>query len=418
MTSRINAVWQGWRPLVAIVAVLTLVLAPLSAQAPFTLDNRATVAMSAMFDAATATGDPPGVVALVTSAQKTVYEHASGKLSVAGNVPMRTDALFRIHSMTKPLTSVVALMLADEKRLNLDAPVSTYLPAFATPQVITGLNADGTPQTRPAKGVLTVRHLLTHTSGVGYGFSDPTLLQLTTRTGKAEVELPLLHDPGAKWTYGASTRVLGDVIEKVTGQSLAAVLEERLFVPLGMRDTFYRVPDDKRARVMSRQQRTNGRLVEEQVSAVEESPARGDGGLYSTAADYARFIRLVLNEGIADGRSLLSRRMVRLLQENQLGRLTVTRQPDADPSRTRPFPAGAGRDTFSLAFQLAADAPRGAPVRPKGSMSWGGLRNTYFWIDPKTGLGAVLMTQVLPFYDEEVMQLLARFEEQIYSSVR
>jgi CubicO group peptidase (beta-lactamase class C family) len=280
--------------------------------------------------------------------------------------------------------------------------------------VVTGRSSDGSALTRPAIGPITIRHLLTHTSGIGYGFSDPLLLALATRTGKPEIDLPLLHDPGARWTYGASTRVLGDVIERVTGGSLDVFFASRIFEPLGMRDTFFRVPDDQRARVISRHQRAGGRLSEESLAQVEEQPVRGDGGLYSSARDYATFMQMLLNDGRAGGRRLLSARSMQLLRTNQIGSLKVGLQPAADATRTRPFPLGAGRDTFSFGFQLAAPSTSGRPARGAGSMSWGGLRNTHFWLDPRAGIGAVLMTQVLPFHDERVMAVLASFEETVY----
>ena len=402
------------RPLVVLACLLVL-YGPLGA-AP--LDTSVTAALSALLDRAVARREPPGLVAMVVNRDETLYAHAAGLLSVAKAVPMREDALFRIHSMTKPLTSVAALMLIDEGQLRLDDPVARYVPAFTAPQVITKVNADGTPATRAARLPITIRHLLTHTSGIGYGFSDPMLLQLTTKTGKPEVELPLLHDPGAMWTYGASTRVLGEIIERVSSEPLERFLEARILKPLGMTDTFYRVPDSKLTRVMSRHQRTDGRLIEEQVAAVEESPVRGDGGLYSTARDYGVFLQFLLNDGrTKSGTRLLSQRSMSALRTNQIGSMFVTTQPDADPARTRPFPLGAGRDTFSLGFQIAAAPPRGRALRAKGSMSWGGLRNTHFWVDPQTRIGVVFMTQVMPFYDDEVMSLLTTFEETLYKGM-
>ena len=402
------------RPLVVLVCLIVL-YGPLGA-AP--LDTSVTAALSVLLDRAVARREPPGLVAMVVNRDETLYAHAAGLLSVAKAVPMREDALFRIHSMTKPLTSVAALMLIDEGLLRLDDSVASFVPAFTAPQVVTKVNPDGTPATRPARLPVTIRHLLTHTSGIGYAFSDPMLLQLTTKTGKPEVELPLLHDPGAMWTYGASTRVLGEIIERVTSEPLDRFLEARILKPLGMTDTFYRVPDSKLTRVMSRHQRTAGRLVEEQVAAVEESPVRGDGGLYSTARDYGLFLQFLLNDGrTKSGTRLLSQRSMNALRTNQIGSLFVTTQPDADPARTRPFPLGAGRDTFSLGFQIAAVPPRGRALRAKGSMSWGGLRNTHVRIDPQTRIGVVYMTQVLPVYDDEVMSLLTTFEETLYKGM-
>jgi CubicO group peptidase (beta-lactamase class C family) len=399
------------RPL-AVLLCLFILYGPLGA-AP--LPSTVSTALSAMLDSAAARREPPGVVVMVVNRDETLYAHAAGQLSVARSLPMREDAIFRIHSMTKPLTSVAALMLIDQGLLKLDDSVARFIPSFTAPQVVTRVNDDGTFAARPVNLPISIRHLLTHTSGIGYGFSDPTLLQLTTRTGKPEVELPLLHDPGARWTYGASTRVLGEIIERVSGEPLDRFFDTRILRPLGMTDTFYRVPDGKLARVSSRHQRTDGRLVEEQAAAVEESPVRGDGGLYSTARDYGLFMQFLLNDGkTKSGMRLLKQNSMNALRTNQIGSLFVTTQPDADPARTRPFPAGAGRDTFSLGFQIAAAPPKGRVGRAKGSMSWGGLRNTHFWVDPQSRLGVVVMTQVLPFYDDEVMALLAKFEETLY----
>jgi CubicO group peptidase (beta-lactamase class C family) len=399
------------RPL-ALLLCLCILYGPLGA-AP--LPPTVSTALSALLDSAAARREPPGVVALVVNRDETLYAHAAGQLSVAKSQPMREDAIFRIHSMTKPLTSVAALMLIDQGLLKLDDSVARFVPFFTAPQVVTKVNDDGTFAARPANLPVSIRHLLTHTSGIGYGFSDPTLLQLTTRTGKPEVELPLLHDPGARWTYGAGTRVLGDIIERVSGEPLDRFFDARILRPLGMTDTFYRVPEGKLSRVSSRHQRTGGRLVEEEVLAVEESPVRGDGGLYSTARDYALFMQFLLNDGrTKSGTRLLKQSSMNALRTNQIGSLFVTTQPDADPARTRPFPAGAGRDTFSLGFQIAAAPPKGRVGRAKGSMSWGGLRNTHFWIDPQARIGVVVMTQVLPFYDDKVMALLAKFEETLY----
>lgn len=399
------------RPL-AVLICLFLLYGPLGA-AP--LPPSVSTALSALLDSAAARREPPGVVAMVVNRDETLYAHAAGQLSVAKSQPMREDAIFRIHSMTKPLTSVAVLMLIDEGQLKLTDSVARFVPSFTAPQIVTKVNDDGTFTGRQATFPVSIRHLLTHTSGIGYGFSDPTLLQLTTKTGKPEVELPLLHDPGARWTYGASTRVLGEIIERVSGEPLDRFIDTRILKPLGMTDTFYRVPEGKLSRVSSRHQRTDGRLVEEQAAAVEESPVRGDGGLYSTARDYGLFMQFLLNDGkTKSGMRLLKQNSMNALRTNQIGSLFVTTQPDADPTRTRPFPAGAGRDTFSLGFQIAAAPAKGHVGRAKGSMSWGGLRNTHFWVDPQSRIGVVLMTQVLPFYDDEVMSLLTRFEETLY----
>ncbi|RPI63596.1 MAG: class A beta-lactamase-related serine hydrolase, partial [Lysobacterales bacterium] len=193
----------------------------------------------------------PGIVALVVDADRVVYTGAFGRQNVAAGVPMANDSIFRIASMTKPVTSVAVMMLVQEGDIGLDAPVSDYLPAFANERVIENFNpADKSYTARPASTPMTVRHLLAHTSGLGYAFSSHTLAALVgAEPGASATRFPLLHDPGARWTYGESTRVLGTLVEEVSGQPLEEFLSERIFVPLGMSDTFYTVPAPKVGRV-------------------------------------------------------------------------------------------------------------------------------------------------------------------------
>ena len=252
--------------------------------------------LSAFLRDAVANGEVPGVMAMVVGRDRILYEGAFGKRDVARNAAMTADSVFRIASMTKPLTTAAILMLADEGRLKVDDPVGTYLPRFKTSQVLLGVDeAHGTLKTRPATAVMTVRHLLTHTSGIGYSWSDPGLAA-AQRVTKAtnDSDLPLVHDPGTRWTYGASTRVLGDIVQAVTGQTIDAFLEARVTRPLGMVDTAFDVPAASHPRVVTVHQRTNGRLVELANPASLTVMPRGDGGLFSTAADYARFIQMVL----------------------------------------------------------------------------------------------------------------------------
>ena len=178
-------------------------------------------ALTQQMNAAVARGDTPGLVEIVVNREGVLYEGAAGKFDVAKNIPMPTNAIFVIASMTKPVTSVAIMMLLEEGKLKLDDPVSKYLPGYDNMQVITKFNEqDATYETRPAKRAMTIRHLLTHTSGIGYAFTNPIEFKLTQATKKPEWELPLLNDPGEKWNYSASTRVLGLVIEKVTGTPL------------------------------------------------------------------------------------------------------------------------------------------------------------------------------------------------------
>ena len=273
------------------------------------------MALSRQLDAAVARGDTPGVVALVVDHNGVLYEGSAGKLDVVRNLPMKSDAIFRIASMTKPITSVAIMMLLEEEKLRLDDPVSRYLTGFADLRVITAFNAtDGSYETRPAKRPMTIRHLLTHTSGIGYAFSSPIVARLQEGTQTREWELPLLHDPGEKWTYGASTVVLGRIVEKVSGSSLEAYFQKRIFRPLGMADTSFAVAADKQSRVPTVYNRTNGELQERPRGAIVSTPTppfEGDGGLYSTAQDYGLFMRMLLNGGRLGS--------VRLLTESPCG---------------------------------------------------------------------------------------------------
>ncbi len=361
----------------------------------------------------------PGLVGLVVDADGVVYLGAFGRQELGNDVPMAPDTIFRIASMTKPVTSVAVIMLVQEGDLGLDDPVSQYLPAFEDKQVIETFNpADKTYTTRPAATPMTIRHLLTHTSGLGYAFSNATLAQLVGPTPGASVTgLPLLHDPGTRWTYGESTRVLGTVVEEVSGQPLDEFFAERIFVPLGMSDTFYLVPAPKTSRVATVHRTTPEGLVETPNTAEISSPVFGDGGLHSTAADYAKFIQLFLNDGRGpNGTRLLSEATARLMGQNHLGNVRVELQPAALPALTEPFPLGAGRDTFGLGFQItgAHDDPLS---RSPGSMSWAGIFNTEFWIDPERGVGGVLLMQYLPFYDAAAIETLQGFERRVYQGL-
>jgi CubicO group peptidase (beta-lactamase class C family) len=267
-----------------------------------------------------------------------------------------------------------------------------------------------------------VRHLLTHTSGIGYAFSSPTLARLLQGTSKSEWEVPLLHEPGEKWTYGASTRLLGYIVEKISGTTLETFFQESLFKPLGMVDTSFAVPAAKQSRVAAVHAR-----VGESIQVQSDSPpppvtvpvpARGDGGLYSTAKDYGMFVRMLLNGGKLGDARILSEKSVKLMGENHIGSIFVEQQPVGIPARTKPFPLGAGRDKFGLGFQIAASGPEAEVYRRAGSLSWAGIMNTEFWIDPQRQIGGILLMQVLPFYDDGAIRALREFEAAVYRTVQ
>jgi methyl acetate hydrolase len=366
--------------------------------------------------------DTPGAVGLVVDKNGVLFAGAAGKSDLAKGTPLTSDAIFNIASMTKPVTSVAAMILVEQGKLSLDDPVSKYLPGFDKLQVITKFNpADGTYETRPATRVMTVRHLMTHTSGIAYGFSNPIIARLQQGNNKSEWELPLVHEPGEKWTYGASTRVLGLIVEKLTGATLEAYYQEHIFRPLGMVDTSYAVPAGKQSRLVHVYSHEDGTFKERPFGGPTPTtptpPFRGDGGLYSTARDYGLFMRMLLNGGRLGKVRILSEHSVQLMAENQIGSVVVSQQAVGIPAFTKPFPLGAGRDKFGLGFQIASDSPDAATYRRAGSLSWAGLFNTEFWIDPHSGIAGVLLMQYLPFYDDGAVRTLRDFEAATYKEL-
>jgi CubicO group peptidase (beta-lactamase class C family) len=376
------------------------------------LSDTAKAALTDQMNEAVTRGDAPAIVEILVNREGVLYQ---------GACRLPPDAIFYIASMTKPITSVAIMMLAEQGRLTIDDPVSKFLDGYDKLQVVSTFNVgDATYETRPAKTVMTVKHLLSHTSGIGYGWTNPIEYALTAKTKKGEWELPLLDDPGARFHYSSSTRVLGFIVEKLTGSQLEVWYQEHIFSPLGMIDTSYAVPADKQSRLAPQFTRITGRiepLPKAPVPTTPTAPMRGDGGLYSTADDYGRFVRMLLNGGMLDANRILRESSVRLMGQNAIGELFVELQPDADKQHTKPFPLGAGRDKFGLGFQITADDPALRGFRSAGSMSWAGLFNTEFWMDPVKHVGGVHMMQLLPFYDEGAIRSLRGFEETVYRNL-
>jgi CubicO group peptidase (beta-lactamase class C family) len=384
--------------------------------APPAISDAGRAALSDFLRASVTRGDTPVVVALVTGADDVLFEAAAGKRSVAGNVAATPDTIFRIASMTKPVTSLAVMMLVDEKKISVADPVAKYLPDFKQQPVLSEMHDDGTFASHPAARPILIRDLLTNTSGIGYPFSNAALAKLSA-AGKGEADLPLVHEPGAKWTYGSSTAVLGRVVERVSGQRLDAFFQNRIFGPLEMRDTFYAVPADKRDRVVTVHAHDQKDALNEVPNpATIDAPPRGDGGLSSTARDYAALMRLFLNGGRHGAARLISEHSLHLMTTNEIGSLFVPQQPSADPARARPFPIGAGKDKFGFGFQIET-APAEKGLRSAGSLSWGGIFNTHFWIDPQRQIAAVVLMQVLPYYDDSSMRVLRGFERLVYLHV-
>ena len=405
----------------ALAALVALILAlPVAvshrviARSP-SLSAAGAAAVSQLLDETIRKGDVPAVVVLVTNADGVVFERAAGKRDVGANAALHEDAIFRIASMTKPVTSAAIMMLMESGRLRLDDPAGDYVPSIDAMKVVTQVNADGSLELRPPRRRITIRDLLTHTSGIGYSFSDPILFKLQ-QSGKSEADLPLLHDPGETFTYGASTRYQGEIVERVSGQPLETFLRTRLLEPLEMTDTAYEVAAGARSRLVTVHQRTDGTLMERPNPEAARSPVRGDGGLFSTARDYGKLLRLFLNGGRTGSTRLLAESSIRDMTRNQIGHLVVHRQPAANSAVSKPFPMGGANehwgfgDTWGLAFELAAPTTV-AYRRAPGSYSWAGINNTHFWVDPQRQIGVVVLMQVLPFYDDACIKLLTNVEE-------
>jgi CubicO group peptidase (beta-lactamase class C family) len=285
--------------------------------------------------------------------------------------------------------------------------------------VVATFNAgDATYTTKKANQEVLIRHLLTNTSGLAYPFANDTSNRLQQKTGKVPEELPLLYEPGTRWTYSSSTKVLGYVIEKITGTTLDKFDDEKIFRPLQLQDTFYSVPAAKMNRVVTIQRRENGKLIEVANTDKLESPVAGDGGINSTAADYIKFLQMFLNDGKLGGATLLKKDSIETMTRNEIGEVIVQTQKTTNPLLSLDFPIGAGRDKFGFGFQIATSNKENANLRSPGSYTWAGIYNTHFWVDPKRQIAGVIMMQVLPFYDEACMKVYQDVEAAIGKNLK
>jgi methyl acetate hydrolase len=364
-------------------------------------------------------GTVPGVVALAADERGVLYEGAFGQRAFDQGPAMTLDTVFAIMSMTKAITSVAAMQLVEQGQVALDEPLAERLPEMAALQVLTGFGDDGTPRFRAPKRAITLRHLLTHTAGFGYPTWNGDLMRYQEFVGKAipSLEIPLVFDAGDRWEYGTNTDWAGQLVERISGLSLEAYFRAHILDPLGMRDTSFLLGSDLRARLATCYQRRADGSLEQFASDFPERPAvfSGGGGLFSTGPDYLRFLRMLLGEGQLDGVRLLQPETVAMLAENHVGALDAGDLTTFRPDRSndaRFFPGMAKR--WGLAGMLTIDrVPSG---RSAGSWAWGGLWNTFFWVDPARRLAGLILTQILPFCDQPVLNLFDEFERAIYAS--
>ena len=369
----------------------------------------------------------PGVVAMAATADGVIYEGAFGKRDVSAGAAMTPDSIFRIASMIKPVTSVAVMQLVERGLLKLDEPAAKYLPELARAKVLEGFNKKTRkPILRPVAAPITIRHLLTHTSGFGYEFFNSDLrdyvaagaLPSALKGGDEFLKAPLLFDPGSRWEYGISTDWLGKLVEAVSGQSLDDYFRHNILAPLGMLDTHFNVPAEKQPRIVTIHERQDdGSLLEtprEPPTAVRFFS--GGGGLHSTASDYLNFLRMLLSRGQLGQTRILRAETVVLMGQNQIGDLQAGRITSLVPklAKSADFHPGSV-DKFGLGFLIYSNpVERG---RSAGSLSWAGIYNSYFWIDPKQNLCAVILMQLFPFFDDQAVALYADFERAVYASL-
>lgn len=373
--------------------------------------------LSAAIDAA----GVAGAVAMVGDKDGIRYANAFGTKRLEGDA-MQVDDLFQIASMTKAIVSVAALQLVEQGRLSLDAPLDDVLPDLANPQVIDGFDEDGNARLRPAKRAITLRHLLTHTSGFGYEFMSADLVRARGPSGspppgsKAALIAPLLFDPGEKWEYGVSTDWAGLAVEAISGQRLDAYLTDHVTGPLGMADTQFNPTVAQRDRAAALYVRTPNGLAPLPIEiggGPNVEVLSGGGGLYSTAPDYMRFMRMFLNGGELDGARILSAATVSEMANNHVGSVRAGRMGTANPTLAGEFDMFPHMDTkWSLGFLINPET--GPHGRSAGSLCWAGIANCYYWIDPAADVAGVLMTQLLPFGDSGVLDALGALERMAY----
>ena len=360
--------------------------------------------------------DAAGVVVMAADRKGVIYEGAFGVADIGEGRPLKRDSMFRIASMTKAVTSTAAMQLVEQGRFAVDDPVDKYFPEFAKLQVFESFDAaTGNYKLKPATKPVTVRHLFTHTSGLGYPFTSAILRDFKPHAGETYPVGPLLFEPGERWHYGTSVDWLGRLVEKVSGLPLEDYFRQKIFTPLGMPDTSYFVPKDKEARLVTVNRRQpDGSLAKDSVQPPTAGfTPIGGGGLTSTASDYIRFTRMFLNDGELDGARVLSAASVAQMGQNAIGPIGVPALKAAQPERSEDFSFIAdGRDKWGLGFLITADARPG--LRSAGSLSWGGINNTYYWLDPTRNITGVILMQFLPFADKRALGVYDTFERGVY----
>jgi methyl acetate hydrolase len=377
------------------------------------------------------TKEVPGVVAVAANSDGVIYEGAFGKRDLANGTDMTADSVFWIASMTKALTATAAMQLVEHGKLQLDEPISKVLPELAAPQVLEGFDDKGQPKLRPAKRPITLRQLLTHTAGFTYDLWDADTAQYVKAANlpgiisckNAALTTPLAFDPGDRWEYGINIDFAGKAVEAVSGKRLNVYLREHIFQPLGMKDTDFVIgPDQKKRLVTVHARKPDGGLDPIEFGVPQEPEFfMGGGGLYGTGRDYLAFLQMLMHGGEFNGARVLRPETVAQMSKNNIGDVNISRvvlkttappsTPDVDMGQLFP-----GQDIkWGLSFLI--NPQEGPAGRSGGSLSWAGLANTYFWVDPSKQVAGVILTQILPFVDSRVLSLYGKFESGVYKAL-
>ncbi|PYN96620.1 MAG: 1,4-butanediol diacrylate esterase [Candidatus Rokuibacteriota bacterium] len=368
----------------------------------------------------------PGIVAAAVTDKGTLYEGAFGTRELGKNTPMTPDTVVWIASMTKAITATAAMQLVEKGKLSLERPASETVAELGQARVLDGWDAAGKPRLRTPKRPITLRHLLTHTAGYSYEIWSPDVARyqqatntpgITTCTNAA-LTTPLLFDPGDRWEYGINIDWAGKMVEAAAGQKLDRYFQENIFGPLSMTDTSFKLSPAQRARQASVHQRDDKGALAPIEFALPENPEflMGGGGLHGTARDYLAFAQMIMNGGTHKGARVLRGETVDQMAQNHIGPLEIGVMKTAIPPLSNDVALFPGMSKkWGLSFLINTQtAPTG---RSAGSLAWAGLANTYFWIDRTKRVCGIFLSQVLPFYDHTAIDLLTKFETEVYRAL-
>jgi len=382
--------------------------------------------MDDVLDRAIEAGRVPGVVAMAANADGLLYEGAFGKRTAGGDAAMSLDTVFFLASMTKAVTCVAAMQQVERGNIDLDEPIGRIVPELADPHVLDGFDASGAPILRAARRPITLRLLLSHTSGFAYDTWNGEIRRYVQVNGipsagtgrRAGLMVPLVSDPGTRWEYSIGIDWAGQAVERTSGLDLEAYFRVNICEPLGMSDTGFLLRPDQRARKAGVHQRTGDTSFDVLDHETNQQPEffPGGGGLYSVGRDYLAFLQMLLHDGTLNGAQILKSKSVTELNRNQIGDLPVTMMKSYDPRRSNDaelFPGMLKRWTLGY-LMTTEQTPTG---RAAGSLAWGGIANTYYWLDPATRVAGLILTQIFPFADPIVLDLFGQFERAIYDSL-